>query len=236
MKINRCDTKAQATEKAREAMHTYIKKHKNRPVLLMLSGGSSLQLLDDFDESLLSSDITVMVLDERFTSEPELNNWIQITKTNFYKTAVDRGCEFLASIPEAGETLDEFADRLEDQLHAWIRRHPNRRVLATVGMGEDGHVAGISPFPEDPQKFVDFLFTSRWIVGYEGNLEPSERVTVTAAFIEKKIDFAVGYVVGDSKKDALARLTANDGKMADTPARILREMKGDCQVFTDQPA
>lgn len=217
---------------AQQALVGEIASLDGRPVLLMLSGGSALELLDGFDVSVLGPQVAITVLDERFSADPSVNNWKQIEASGFYEKAKNVGCEMIVTIPVVGEKLEEFADRWEKDLRRWVQRHPHRRVLATVGIGGDGHVAGLSPFPENPEKFTEFVFTGDWVVGYGGNLEPRERVSVTAEFMEKKIDTAFVYVVGEEKRQAWEKVIANDGRMAETPARILREMD-DVRVFTD---
>lgn len=209
-----------------------ILNQKQKPILLMLSGGSALAVLDQVNPKSLHSQICITVLDERFSVEPETNNWLQVKATNFYQRAIEAGCEFIETVPQAEESLEAFAHRWDQDLQHWIRKHPHRKVVATVGIGTDGHIAGISPFPETPGRFIDFYFTTDWVKGYSGNLKPAERVTVTAKFMEDKIDHALVYAVGESKRAALQAVLADAGKMANTPARILREMKA-VQIFTD---
>lgn len=218
--------------KAKQRLENLLDESRRYPVLLMLSGGSSLHIIDEIDDSVLGDNLTVTVLDERFTSDPQLNNWWQISQTDFYTRAQSAGASFIETIPKQQESLTKFAARWEKELRTWIKRHPHRKTIATIGIGTDGHVAGISPFPNHPERFVEFVFTDKWVIGYQGNLEPSERVTVTAKFMEDKLDVGIVYLVGENKKSALEKVMANEGRMADTPARILREMK-QVEVFTD---
>lgn len=223
----------QVTTQTQAALFHALETSQKHPVLLMLSGGSSLKLLDNFDTSLLGEYLTITVLDERFSAEPEVNNWLQVTQTEFYQAAVTAGCSFIETVPEPQESLAQFAQRWEDALRHWVKHHAKRTTIATVGIGADGHIAGISPFPDQPERFVEFLFTDRWVKGYSGNLVPADRVTVTTKFLEKKLDQAIVYAVGDSKRSALEAVLSESGRMADTPARILREMKS-VEIFTDQ--
>ena len=95
-----------------------------------------------------------------------------------------------------------------------------------MGMGPDGHTAGIMPFPEDENRF-DVLFqnSEKWVVGYdaeEKNQYPL-RVTTTIPFL-RMVDYALLYCVGENKKEALKRVLADGGVYAETPARVIREM------------
>jgi len=222
----------QVTETAKQFLQTTISRAQKYPVLLMLSGGSSLKLLEHLDPQMLNNKLTLTVLDERYSTDPKVNNWLQIEATDFYQQAVSSGVTTIPTVPKHQESLETFAKRWEKDLRKWFKNNNKRTVVATIGIGNDGHVAGISPFPKQEERFLEFIFTSDWVKGYSGNLEPAERVTVTAKFMEDKIDHAIVFVSGEGKREALEKVLANEGMMAQTPARILREMK-DVSVFTD---
>jgi len=48
----------------------------------------------------------------------------------------------------------------------------------------------------------------------------------------RMVDHAVVYVVGEEKRATFERVLAENGALAETPARIIREMK-DVRLFTD---
>jgi 6-phosphogluconolactonase/glucosamine-6-phosphate isomerase/deaminase len=196
--------------------------NEDQPVLLLLSGGSNLQVAAKVDKKLFTDTVTVMVLDERFSAEDDLNNSLQV------KAA---GLPVVETVPLAGESLAEFAARFEKIITDWQTEFPDGVIVATLGMGGDGHIAGISPFPEDEDKFDSlFVDTNQLVVGYEGNLSPVERVTVTVNFL-KLIDVAIGYVVGDSKKSVLAAALNSEQKYHHLPFTVVNEMKS-VQVMT----
>lgn len=232
MQLNRTKSVDEAKRLAREELEEVLKSWNSKPVLLLLSGGSSLGVLEGIDERALSTELLITTLDERYSSDPGVNNWLQIKETGFYRKAMDLGCRFVETVPKGQESLEKFAARWEKELRDWRKKNPHGKIVATIGIGEDGHVAGISPFPNDPERMVEFMFTKDWVKGYVGNLEPAERVSVTAMFLEQKVDVGVVYVVGEKKRRALERVVAVEGRLAETPARILREME-DARVFTD---
>lgn len=195
MQIETFDSPLAASEAAQaELEKALLASQKDKvPVLLLLSGGSALDVVADLDSSLLTA-TTIMPLDERFSSNPALNNSLQMQALGLPVTLL---------VPEASESLETFGQRFDQLLHDWRRQYPQGVIIATIGMGPDGHVAGISPMPTTPEKFDSlFVTTSAWAVGYSGNLEPAERATVTVEFLEE-IDLAIGFVTGETKAEAL---------------------------------
>lgn len=209
---------------------------KGTPTLLLLSGGSALALLDPTLAELLDKRVTIGMLDERHTNDPLNQNFTQLTHTDFYSRARERGCAFLSTIPKQGESLAENAERFEQSLRAWIAQHPDGRVIATQGIGDDGHTAGILPFPEDPKFFVEqFDNFSHWVVGYEVTQKKNQhtqRITVTLPFLRSVVDEAIIYAIGKEKENTLHRTLAPEGSLAQTPARIIHEMSL-ATLFTD---
>ena len=57
-------------------------------------------------------------------------------------------------------------------------------------------------------------------------------MTVTPTYLKRHIDHAVVYVVGENKREAVARVQAEEGVLAETPARVLKSMKYG-QVYTN---
>jgi len=200
-------------------------KSEGKAVLFLASGGSALGLLQSIPSELWVG-VTIMVLDERFSTDPKLNNSLQLE---------EKGLPVTKTVPEKDETLEEFANRCEQLIIDWKAQHPDGSVIATVGMGDDGHIAGISPFPNEPEKFNQiFEEHLRNVVGYVGNLNPSQRVTVTPRFMKEGIDTAIVYIIGENKQAALDRVFAQTGNLAQTPARVLQSMNGEVYLFTDR--
>lgn len=182
-----------------------------KPLLLFLSGGSSLDLLDYTDTSGLNEQVAIGVLDERG------DNFARLRETRFFAEAQKKGIHTM--------------DLEEGALRAW-----KGRIVITLGIGPDGHTAGILPYPEDAAAF-EILFNdpNHWVVGYDaaGKNPYPLRVTVTLPFL-RQVDASVVYACGKGKKEALTRLIAREGSLAETPARITCEMKR-VSLFTDLP-
>ena len=210
---------------------------KKSPLLLMVSGGSALELLDGIQMRNIGRNITITVLDERFSRDPAINNFSQVAETEFYKKAERKGIDYIDTRVHRNMSLRRFAGRFEQGLRAWRRKYPKGKIMCTQGIGEDGHTAGILAYPEDPKKFQRlFEKQNQWVVGYNATKAKSEyakRVTVTLPFLRKEVDCSVAYATGSKKRGAVRRVAAKRGILAATPARVLREMEN-IILCTDQ--
>lgn len=228
-------------DKAGGKLAELLRLYEDKEIFLLLSGGSSMQILEYVPPEVLGSHITIAMLDERFNADPAASNFLQLKKTNFYKRVVEAGANVFNSSPMEGETIDALADRFEKILREWRRENPKENqkgvVLATFGIGEDGHLAGMMPFPEDPKKFGElFLDPSRWAIGYDAGAKNRYplRVTTTLPFLSANLTAGVSFVAGAEKRVALSKVLAENGALAKTPARFLHEISN-LILFTDQP-
>jgi 6-phosphogluconolactonase/glucosamine-6-phosphate isomerase/deaminase len=211
---------------ASSALSEHIIRAKNQSALFLSSGGSSIPLLDMLPDEALGPHLTFGMLDDRFTPDPKRNNLAQIMTLDFYKRAKAKGTKFISTIPKSGDTLASAGERLNRQLHAWRRKHPDGFIVVTQGVGPDGHTTGILPYPEDPQLFQKLFFSRKWAMGYNvGNKSPEhERLTVTATFLIKIVDYTVTFMSGQAKQEAVEKIVSPTGELAAAPCRILREV------------
>lgn len=190
-------------------------------VLLLLSGGSWFSVLAMFtDYSVMNTRMTVGCLDERFTTDPALNNYRQLQTTSFYSQATEAGVQWLDSSVWVGETHQQFSDRFAAQIDAWCTAHPNGRVVVALGMGEDGHTAGIFPHSRA-------LTSTMTALGYEVAAEAvicPQRTTVTAAFLAQHVTRAIAYVAGPTKCSCLAAVLDGNHDGAELPARLWHQL------------
>lgn len=108
-------------------------------------------------------------------------------------------------------------------------------IFITQGIGEDGHTAGMMPYPEDPALFQSlFVDTDRWVVGYDAEAKNTcpKRVTATIPFLRNIVSESIVFMCGSEKRAALERVVNREGTVAKTPALILHEMKS-VHFFTD---
>jgi 6-phosphogluconolactonase/glucosamine-6-phosphate isomerase/deaminase len=205
----------------------------NSPILLMIAGGSAQEIVSSIDPELLNDQLTVTVTDERYTDDIVDNNFASLQGTSFYNNLISAGSYCIDTQIFSGENHNEHAVRFAKNLADWKRDFPNGKIIALFGVGRDGHIAGIIPNilsnDEFDQKFNN---PNIWAVDLIATDNPHvERTSITFPFM-KLIDFPLVYMVGSEKTDALAKITAKEGDLYTTPARVLNEMKEPI-IFTD---
>lgn len=236
MKISKTVSREGTIRKAINQLNACLKDARRSPILLMVSGGSVLELLAGIEMRYMGKHVTVTVLDERYSKDSAVNNFSQLAETDFYKNAEHKGIDYIDTRVHYGITLHGLARKFERGLKRWRKKYPNGSVVVIQGIGEDGHTAGILPHPENPKKFNKlFDKNGRWAVGYYTPKEKSEytrRITVTFPFLREQVDCTIVYATGSKKRRALRRVCAQRGKLCETPARIVREMEN-VSLFTD---
>ena len=216
MNVYRYKTNDEAKSGAIEALNRSFAEIRE-PILFLSSGGSALELLEGLH---LEEKVTVSVLDERYSQDPTVNNFAQLFG-NIHPTT------FVDTRVKDNETLKQLAERFEKELRLWKEKNPSGKVVITQGVGSDGHTAGILPYPENPELFKKLFDTpSHWVTGYDS------RVTVTLSFLRRIVDYALVYLVGEHKREALREILASEGTLWLTPGRIIQEMKN-VKLFTD---
>ncbi len=197
------------------------------PLLLLVSGGSVLEVFRT-NTLPLGQSLTLGVLDERFSDDALHNNFLQLQETALYRDAVDAGAQSIDTSPGVATSVGGLALRMDTALRDWRAKNPQGKVAVIMGIGGDGHTAGIMPMQEDVAKFTTLFDTAEvWVAGYdakEKNAIPL-RATVTLSFLREQVDSAFVYVVGDAKADVLHTVLDNRGDLPACPARIIHEMK-----------
>ncbi|MEX2515152.1 MAG: 6-phosphogluconolactonase [Candidatus Paceibacterota bacterium] len=227
MKIIKSKTPA---ETAGEKLSDMLLAHKDTPTLLLLSGGSALSLLDHVSPEMLGPQLTITTLDERFSTDPSAQNFAQIQATAFYHTAQASGASVIDTTTAEGDTLAAVGDRFEAALRAWKDQHPDGVVIATMGIGADGHTAGILPGDYKAE------FSGRsWVAAYE--VSPSvnphtKRITVTQTFLRTAVSEALVYAVGSEKKPIIEKLSREPCPSESMPACVVCEMQS-VSLITD---
>lgn len=236
MIIHKYTSTAETEEEATKALEEILREKKDKEVLLLCSGGSAFKILDRISKDVLGTHVTLGVLDERYSTDPQVNNFLQLRETNFYKKSYACGVNFIESIPHAGESLSEFGVRLESVWRVWKTKYPHGEIVITQGMGPDGHTAGMMPYPEDPTFFVEhFENTERWVSVYDAASKNKfrERATATAVFLKEMVDISLVYLVGADKQEKFDKFMSKDEmSLAELPIQILKEMK-EVRIFTD---
>lgn len=214
-----------------------IREHRGKPLLLLLSGGSSLEIVrtvESIDKILFGKRITIAMVDERFSTDRSVNNFAQLMQTQFFIDATRKGCNFFDSRVHTNDTSEALCIRFEKFLRMWEKIHPRGVIIALLGIGEDGHTAGIMPCPDDEALFkTRFENEQSWVVAYPANVSGRnlERITVTNTFL-RLVHHSVVYAIGSQKEKILKRVTLLKKDVHRYPARIIHSMQ-DVTLFTD---
>lgn len=233
MEIHRLKGVEEVKKEAAKKISRLLQTYERQDVLFLTSGGSARAVLDLVDIT-DARQLTVGVLDERWSQEREINNFFMLSETQFFSRAKKCGVHVLESIPRDNETLEEFGDRFERQLRNWRLAHKNGIIIVTLGMGIDGHTAGIFPYPDLPEMFKESFIADSWVHAYNavGKHVHEDRVTPTITFLQEQVAHAIVYITGKEKQDALVKVMEGKGSLAETPARVFRAMKH-VYLYTD---
>lgn len=234
MQINQFTTVAEATASAGETLNTLLKQAQPTPILLLLSAGSALTILDYINATSMGENLTITMLDERFSPEPDANNFLQLQKLEFYTLALNANVNFIGTLPRINENRNDMQTRLEISITNWIKNHPNGKIFATIGMGADGHTAGI--FPTSDIHFFETAFEGpHLITAYQAETGHKYLERVTATFsLFKLIDEAIVFICGIDKQLKFKTLVAGKAQTNDLPIMGIVQTKH-FQIFTDIP-
>jgi 6-phosphogluconolactonase/glucosamine-6-phosphate isomerase/deaminase len=227
-----------AAQQAGAALTKLLERFQETPVLLLLAGGSARAVLAHIDEAVLGQHLTVTVTDDRFSEELDINNFTQLQADPFYNKLVNTDSFAISTEVWPGDTHEMQRQRFEKGLRDWRKDFPYGTVIALLGVGADGHIAGIIPGALTGDDFVR-TFDSTADVALLDAGDRNEfplRTTVTFPFL-RTVDFAFVYAAGESKKPVLERMVAGNSTQRQLleafPAGIVNEMQH-VEVFTDQ--
>jgi 6-phosphogluconolactonase/glucosamine-6-phosphate isomerase/deaminase len=189
-------------------------------VLWLLSGGSniptSVQVMDNISDE-QSKGLSISLIDERYgePGHPD-SNWAQLLEAGFdgkqatLLPVLADDLDFQAAAKRYGEMIEKaFGD--------------NDAVIAQLGIGPDGHVAGILPGSPAAE-------ATGPVAAYEA--PPLKRLTLTVPMLER-LSAAYVFAFGRPKLQALQTLQNEDLDPKEQPAQILKRLK-EAYVYSDQ--
>lgn len=194
---------------------------KDERVLLLLSGGSAVEILKFVNPKIMQPGSVVGLLDERITPFKEDRNVQKIQ---------DVWPDISIFAPDQQGSLTDIAHDYGEKLG----KYKNYKTVITQGIGPDGHTAGILPYPEDETHFDELFHGSEEVIGYDamGKSPYPSRITVTFKFLSN-VNTSIVYACGGNKKVALLKIKQKMGRLAMTPALVLNDMQN-VFLFTDQ--
>lgn len=189
-------------------------------VLWLVCGGSNIAAEAEIMRNIpddLSAQLTVTLTDERYGDVGHKDsNWQQLLEAGFDIKA-GRGVPVLTG-KSLEQTVADYAQSVEELLAG------SDTVIATFGIGADGHIAGV--LPNSPAATE----TTALAAGYDS--PPYTRLTMTFPAL-KRIDAAYAIALGDSKQAALQRLQNEDIELAEQPSQILKRLP-EAYLYSDQ--
>lgn len=209
----------------RDAIH-YISKRlrealgEGSPVLWLISGGSNIPIQKAVMDTLpndLTKSLTIIPVDERYGPYGHKHsNTAKLRKAGFDPKHAEL-IDVLEGNLSPGETINLYKDFIARKIAT------GDYVFITLGMGEDGHIAGI--LPNSPP-----LFSTELAIYYKA--PDYGRITLCADTIAAHCNEAVLCAYGDHKAKALLALSRHADNREQVPAMILQEL-ADCTVFND---
>lgn len=203
----------------------------DKQVLLFFSGGSSLQVMP-YLSHVLQQQIIFCAVDERF--DVFHSNFISLQKeySDFYHNALAAGCRFIDTSPHQ-QNQYEMAEWLEQKIRTQLTTC-DLQLVTLLGMGEDGHIAGILPFPEDEQLFnALFVDTNRFVVGYDatGKNQHAKRFTLTFKGLDLSHQIVL-FAAGEKKQAVMKDVEGHDYSLYQKPVKYLFETTVPVTAFT----
>ncbi|MEK7594035.1 MAG: 6-phosphogluconolactonase [Patescibacteria group bacterium] len=192
-----------------------------KKVLWLVSGGSNIpassQIMDNIP-SRLSQNLTVTLVDERYGDVGhEESNWAQLMTSGF-----NSGQATLLPVLQDDMSFEQTIDYYDQIAGAALA--DNTIVIAQLGIGPDGHIAGILPDSSSSRDTDDIA------VGYKST--PFDRLTLTYKGL-RMIDVAYTFAFGNTKHQALDSLQSKSLGLAKQPSEILKEIP-EAYIYNDQ--
>lgn len=187
----------------------------NRAVLWLVSGGSAVELQVAVMEQLAQKvpesldKLTILPIDERYGPAGHANSNSAQMRTAGFNPKNATWIDVLAHGKAQAAVIENYKTTIERVL-----RQPHI-VVASLGLGADGHTAGI--LPDSPAVFdaVAPVVAYQWA--------DHNRMTLGLSRL-RQIDVAFVFAYGEGKQEALQRLQANQEPLSALPAKVLYDI------------
>lgn len=179
------------------------------PTHLFISGGSALKVINEFAKRANSSlnHLSISFVDERI--DPEHSNHAQLLK------------EYPEVIP-ATQALGA----------KWEMPEWSKQIIVLLGMGNDGHIAGI--FPDEEESFAKrFIQTTNLFVEYETDKHLYKKRSTMTFLGLLKANHILAYITGKEKEASLKKALHDHPPLYECPAAFFAQTSQTCEIFTD---
>lgn len=192
-----------------------------KKVLWVTCGGSNIhaavQVMDSISNE-LTPNLTIMLSDERYGEVGHADsNWEQLMQAGFNPWQAQ-----LIPTLQPGTSLEETVRGYNQAVQQAMTS--NQIIIAQLGIGPDGHIAGILPHSGAAHEEINL------VAGYVST--PFTRITMTFNAL-RHITAAYVFAFGGTKNQALRSLHDLSLPLGDQPVQILKEIP-EAYVYNDQ--
>jgi 6-phosphogluconolactonase/glucosamine-6-phosphate isomerase/deaminase len=185
----------------------------NLSIAWFVSGGSNLPITIGVIQKLSSEDLsnlTVLLADERFGPYNHINsNALEFQEPGLLIDNV----KFVATIIEDDSSFEDTVSNYQKVVESVFEK--SDYILGQLGMGGDGHTAGILPNTAATKPSDKLVF------GYQA--EDYQRITLTFEAI-KRMNCVDLFALGASKSEKIKKLQEDNLNLSDFPAAIVKEV------------
>ncbi len=200
-------------QKANETVSEILEKYSDFKTALFLSGGSTpKKLYEQFANEKKLKAGAVGQIDERFGSKNhKKSNEVMISNTGLIQYFEDQNIRFYPILQEDLD-IEDTTRQYDEALRFIIKYFP--KSVGILGIGEDGHTAGIPAIPEIALKMLDDQ--SELVDFYEAD-KYGARITMNFHALSM-LDLIIVLALGQEKRETLSQMF-KEGIVDDFPAR-----------------
>ncbi|HUD10043.1 MAG TPA: 6-phosphogluconolactonase [Candidatus Saccharimonadales bacterium] len=202
-----------------DGTHTIIKQAletalvKKQRVLWVITGGSGIKIVvkvmsEISDEA--SKQLAVLLGDERFGPVNHKDSNLR----QLYEAGFDAKHAIVVPVLRPKTNLEETVKRYGEAAETAFTAAGT--VIAQLGMGADGHIAGV--LPESPATKL----SKQWTVGYKA--KDFTRLTLTPFALQRANQIYVA-AFGKAKRTALSNLRDKQLSIAEQPAQLVKAVE-----------
>jgi 6-phosphogluconolactonase/glucosamine-6-phosphate isomerase/deaminase len=198
-------------------LSTWILSQTTEKIVCFCAGGSALRVFYYITDDNVKRRTIFMMGDERVSRDPNVNNHEQL-KTQLGATY---NSFTIVDTSYFDDTEAAYIDRLNAQVKIFLQE--KYRVIFILGLGEDGHTAGI--FPLTKESFEEtYLDEGIYVPVHIESLTIDSRASLTPAFIQSHVEAIFAYATGEKKRAVIERLreASNSTPVNELPASIVK--------------